>query len=88
MEPKHKSSLGELKKDHIEDRITRLTGCQCCELGSVGKGHRGEQQWKSLMYSKSTCKTKAGVKEVINYTVQTPKAFLRISSVEYHGKAY
>lgn len=54
-------SLRELKKDHVEKRITGLTDCQCCELGSAGKGHRGERQWRSLRCSESTCKINAEV---------------------------
>lgn len=55
-------------EDPTEDTIIRLTDCQCCEPGSADKGHRGEQQWKSLTYSKSTCETNAGGKNIIKYT--------------------
>lgn len=47
--------LRSLRKNHMEDKMTRLTGCQCCEQGSVGKERTGGQRWRSWRCSTSTC---------------------------------
>jgi hypothetical protein len=76
-------SLADLRKCHMEDRITRLTYYQCCELGSVDKGHREEQQWKSLMCSKSTCRINLVETAVIKFPVHIFKAFFTVRKVAF-----
>lgn len=64
----------KITEERPREEHPRLTGCQCCELGSGGRGHTAGQRWTSLTCSKSTCGTNAEGQALL-ITQRKPSAF-------------